>query len=50
MSHLARQRIRYLIEFGGAYPADEPASKNFVLKWAALIVAINLLQLVVMLS
>lgn len=36
MKELARQRIRYLVEFGGVYPRDEPAGKNFVLKWLAV--------------
>jgi hypothetical protein len=45
MSQLARQRIRYLVECGGIYPADEPASKNFVLKWFGLLLAINIAQL-----
>lgn len=41
---LVRQRIRYLIEFGGVYPAEEPASKNFVLKVAAAIIAVDVLE------
>lgn len=49
MHDLVRQRVRYLIEFGGVYPADEPASKNFVLKWFAVLMAINVAQLVLML-
>jgi hypothetical protein len=47
--HLVRQRIRYLIEYGGVYPADEPASKNFVVKWFAVLMAINIVQLVILL-
>lgn len=40
VKHLAKQRIRYMVEFGGVYPHDEPASKNFVLKW--LLIAVGL--------
>lgn len=43
MKHLARQRIRYLVEFGGVYPHDEPASKNFVLKWLAIACTLHFL-------
>lgn len=49
MHDLVRQRIRYLVEAGSVYPADEPASKNFVLKWFAVLMAINLVQLALLL-
>lgn len=49
MHDLVRQRVRYLIEFGGVYPADEPASKNFVLKWMAAIFLLNVAQTVILL-
>lgn len=49
MQHLVRQRVKYLVEFGGVYPADEPASKNFVLKWFAVLMAINIAQTVILL-
>lgn len=42
---LMRQRIKYLVEYGGLYPPGEPASKNFVIKWGAVIVALNVVQL-----
>ncbi len=41
VKHLARQRIRYMVEFGGLYTHDEPASKNFVVKWALIAVALH---------
>lgn len=37
MKQLARQRIQYLVEYGGLYPAEEPASKNFVVRAVLLI-------------
>jgi hypothetical protein len=49
MQSLARQRIRYLVEYGGLYPPEEAASKNFVLKWMAAIFALNIAQTVIML-
>ena len=49
MHPLVRQRVRYLIEFGGVYPADEPASKNFVLKWVLALTALNVAELALML-
>lgn len=39
--HLARQRIRYMVEFGGLYHHDEPATKNFVIKWILIAVAMH---------
>ncbi len=39
--HLARQRIRYLVEYGGIYHYDEPATKNFVVRWLLLAVALH---------
>jgi hypothetical protein len=41
-NHLARQRIRYLVEHGGLYHYDEPANKNFVVKWALIAVALHM--------
>jgi hypothetical protein len=49
MPHLVRQRVKYLVEFGGVYPTDEPASKNFVLKWFLLLAALDLLRLLYLL-
>lgn len=43
MSTLVRQRIRYLVEYGGLYPAGEPASKNFVMKVAIILIALDML-------
>ena len=48
MQHLIRQRIRYLVEYGGIYPAHEPASKNFVHKWFAALLVLQALDLVLM--
>lgn len=42
VKHLARQRIRYMVEFGGLYHYDEPATKNFVVKWALIAVALHM--------
>lgn len=39
--HLARQRIRYLVEYGGLYHHDEPATKNFVVRWLLLAAALH---------
>lgn len=41
---LVRQRIRYLIEYGGVYPAEEPATKNFVMKVAAVFVLMQIIE------
>ncbi len=41
VKQLARQRIRYMVEFGGMHPHDEPASKNFVIKWLLIGVALH---------
>jgi len=46
-NNLVRQRIRYLIEFGGLYPAEEPASKNFVVKVAGVLVLAQLVGMIV---
>jgi hypothetical protein len=46
MSHLVRQRVKYLMEFGGIYPHEEPATKNFVFKWAVVMCAIQLVDIV----
>lgn len=37
---LTDQRIRYMIEHG-FYPIDEPATKNFVLKWIVALALIS---------
>lgn len=42
MQRLTDQRIRYLIEHGGLYPTDEPATKNFVIRWVLVLAFLSL--------
>lgn len=48
MDRLIQQRIRYLVE-RGIYPEDEPASKNFVIKWLTGLIAIEGVQMALLL-
>ena len=48
MDRLIQQRIRYLVEHG-LYPADEPASKNFVMKWLTWLLGFEIAQMVMLL-
>lgn len=45
MSQLVRQRIRYMIEYGGLYDADEPATKNFVMKVTVVLIALQMMEM-----
>lgn len=47
MDHLTQQRIQYLVE-NGAIPMDEPASRDFVMKWGSWLLGLNIAEVVLL--
>lgn len=43
-SNIIKQRIKYLVEFGGLCPDDQPASHAFVLRWVLVLMCVNVLD------